>query len=642
LPIAHPSKKSDSVGSDPQSGSSLGLLHGVEPLSQSVLEVVDINPDPNIFEASLSADEQDVSIAGTTVHALIYKDGNRVGGYPIVEPSGIPVPQIVINVGDLVIVNLTNNMASDCAAIACDSSIHWHGLELDNDSDGTGVTQNHLVAGETYTYRFIAPRPGVFWFHTHMKPGPQTFAGMYGAFIVQDANEAVLVDNAKLPTVSNTFTLVLSDTEFDTSGNVGFTGVEINLDGNPGNDTDPLVAVPWAVLREACGTGNNQACGAANQDGDTVLVNGQNPAPSTHTIKAKSGAGVRLRLINTATNRYFRFSVSNNGTDNNLYRIGGEGGFLETVRLEGGIIGVGGGTGGLDQGYDTKYDVGETLVPASGRADVVVVPTGNTGDIITIAGLGYARGGPSNNNPAGDLLYIEIDNNLDDAAFVIADGNDVLGAGAIDNLKGLVITDSFIAFADLPMLANFPANPGNGVGSDDPVIRLNAVGTGMTAIDSIVGEFEDSGADYTQVPFLGSTRYAKVGDTLEITLKSQTIGGTQHHPFHHHGFSFQPVRIVDDGADREDTSDDILLYTFDYQEFVDVIDMQPQQSIVVRIRLDDRPRITDTRQEAGAPAPDLFFGSGGARSLGIPLPPVFARGGRDDFEAGRSEHRPRR
>jgi len=30
------------------------------------------------------------------------------------------------------------------------------------------------------------------------------------------------------------------------------------------------------------------------------------------------------------------------------------------------------------------------------------------------------------------------------------------------------------------------------------------------------------------------------------------------------------------------------------------------------MRLDDRPRITDTRQEAGAPAPDQFFASGGA------------------------------
>ena len=47
---------------------------GATTLDQSVLNVIDTNPDPNIFEAALSADEQDVDIGGTTVHALIYKD----------------------------------------------------------------------------------------------------------------------------------------------------------------------------------------------------------------------------------------------------------------------------------------------------------------------------------------------------------------------------------------------------------------------------------------------------------------------------------------------------------------------------------------------------------------------------------------
>ena len=72
----------------------------------------------------------------------------------------MPIPQIVVNVGDEIIVTLTNNLENPCAAIACDTSIHWHGLELDNDSDGTGVTQNHLTAGQTYTYRFLTSRPG--------------------------------------------------------------------------------------------------------------------------------------------------------------------------------------------------------------------------------------------------------------------------------------------------------------------------------------------------------------------------------------------------------------------------------------------------------------------------------------------------
>jgi FtsP/CotA-like multicopper oxidase with cupredoxin domain len=145
-------------------------------------------------------------------------------------------------------------------------------------------------------------------------------------------------------------------------------------------------------------------------------------------------------------------------------------------------------------------------------------------------------------------------------------------------------------------------NPGDGAGSTDPTIVLGVVQEGQHAIDNIVGHFEDSGPDFTQVPYQDASRYAKTGDTLEIVLQNDT---PQHHPFHHHGFSFQPIRVIKN-------RDESTIYTFDYDEFVDVIDLFPNQSIVVRMRLNDRPRITDTRQEMGAPAPDQFFVSGGA------------------------------
>jgi FtsP/CotA-like multicopper oxidase with cupredoxin domain len=564
-------------------------MPGTTPLTPGVVDVVDTNPDPNVFEASLSVDEQDVMIDGTTVHSLIYKDLNNPGTYAGI-PDGMPIPQIVANVGDEIVVSLVNNLEPACAAMACNTSIHWHGLELDNDSDGTGVTQDGLQPGESYTYRFKTFRPGVFWFHPHMKPGPQTFAGTYGVFIVKDPNEEALISSNKIPAAANTHTVVLSDTEFDADGDVGF----VDAGGQ---------AVPWATLADSCAGGGGGCQTVAN--GATVLVNGQKPTSSTPMISAKSGAGVRLRLLNLSTNRYYRLHVSGNGADNNLYRIGGEGGFLETVRREGGIHGS----------WDTKFDLGEIVVPASGRSDVVVVPTGTTGDIITISGLDYSRGGPAgNDDTAGDLLYIVIDNSLDDVAFAIADGNDVLGAGAIEDLKGLAISDFYI---NPPPV--FDSNPGAGVGSADSTIKLMGISTGVLGIDGVEGHFEDSGADYSMVPYQGATRYARTGDLLEFTISNFNTG--QHHPFHHHGFSFQPVRVIDNGLDINSTADDSVLYEFDYNEFIDVIDVfgfQPggappnNQSIVVRMRLDDRPRITDNRQEAGAPSPNQRFGSGGA------------------------------
>ena len=546
-------------------------------LSQPVLDVVDTHPHPQVFEADLSVDEQDVNIGGTTVHTIIYKDLNNPGAYAGV-PNGMPIPQFVVNVGDEVIVHLTNDLEDPCAADACDSSIHWHGLELDNDSDGTGVTQNHLTPGETYTYRFKTFRPGIFWFHPHMMPGPQTFAGAYGAFIVKDPNETALQAAGTIPSAANTHTVVLSDIEFDANGDVGY--------------DDGGVLKSWASLHATCAGGDSNACNLIG-DAATVLVNGQTPDAGAETPKivAKSGAGIRLRLINPATNRYFRLKVTGNGTDENkLYRIGGEGGFLDQARLEGGMPG----------GYDTKYLEGEILVVASGRADVVIVISDEvtTGDIITISGDSFVRGGhaPANGLAAGDLLYIEVDNNLVDDSFSIAPGDDVLGAGGVENIKA----DALDFYQD-PIPA-FPGHAGDGAGSSNESITLVGIVAGTTGIDGIQGHFEDSGADYTQVPFQDTTRYALTGDTLEITIGNTT---SQHHPFHHHGFSFQPVEILLD-------TDDSVVYTYDYQEFVDVIDIPIGHKVVFRMKLDDRTRITDNRQEVGAPAPDQFFASGGA------------------------------
>jgi FtsP/CotA-like multicopper oxidase with cupredoxin domain len=581
------SPDSGSPSSETEAGPSLAAMPGNTPLTQAVLDVVDTNPDPGVFEAAFSVDEQDVNIDGTTVHTLIYKDLNNPGAY-VGLPNGIPIPQIVVEVGDEIVVSLTNDLDNPCAAIACSTSIHWHGLELDNDSDGTGVTQNAVLHGETYVYRFKTFRPGVFWFHPHMSPGPQTFAGTYGVFIVRDPNEDNLVADGKIPPETNTHTVVLSDIEFDADGDLGY------LDGG-GN------AVPWGQLAEDCANGMGGCQTVAN--GDTVLVNGQHPGANPPTITSKSGSGVRLRLLNLSTNRYYRLVVSNNGSDNNLYRIGGEGGFLETVRREGGMLGT----------WDTKFNKGELVVAASGRADVVIVPTGVTGDVITISGIDFNRGGPpGNNDTAGDLLRIEIDNTIEDDAFVIAEGNDVLGAGGIDDLKSVAIPDSFQA----PSV--FDSNPGAGAGSADPIVRMQGINAGILGIDGVQGHFEDSGPDYTQVPYQGATRYALVGDVLEYTISNYNTG--QHHPFHQHGFSFQPVRVIDNGADLDDLTDDTILYEFDYNEFVDVIDvygLSPtsganNHSIVIRTRLENRPRITDNRQEAGAPAPNQRFDVGGA------------------------------
>src|SRR5262249_48397923 len=114
-------------------------------------EAEDVNPDPNIFETFFVAmDTPTLLKSGVVATSLTF---NGI----------VPGPLIRVKVNDKVIVHFTNNSPIP-------ASIHWHGIELTNPSDGTGITQNPVEPGGTFTYAFITPRPGVFFYHSHIFP----------------------------------------------------------------------------------------------------------------------------------------------------------------------------------------------------------------------------------------------------------------------------------------------------------------------------------------------------------------------------------------------------------------------------------------------------------------------------------------
>ena len=331
----------------------------ITPARAALIQATDVNPDPNIFEVYLTAMEQDLTIAGTTVHAMVYKDDPPS---PFVSAGAtIPSPVIKVKLGDMIICHFKNNLSVESA------SIHWHGIELDNDSDGTAVTQDVVLPGQSYTYRFKTFRPGLFWYHSHMLPGNTTFAGMYGVIIIENPIEAQLIADGILPAEADTYTLALSDIEFDSTGKVGkpFGGVTTSVNE----------LVELCHLDAAGEPGGSRAACMALTVGATVLVNGETPdlAAQTPKFTVPSGKRIRLRLANEAIARHFRLSLLNSG-DNKLYRIGGQGGLL-----------VGGG-GGPQGTWDTKFDLGEIVVGSGERSDVIIVPTGNQGDIIQLVG----------------------------------------------------------------------------------------------------------------------------------------------------------------------------------------------------------------------------------------------------------------
>ncbi|HSM67972.1 MAG TPA: multicopper oxidase domain-containing protein, partial [Ilumatobacteraceae bacterium] len=67
----------------------------------------------------------------------------------------VPGPQIIVDVGDKVEVELTNNTPLG-------TDIHWHGISTPNDQDGVApFTQEPIGVGETFTYEFVADQPRI-------------------------------------------------------------------------------------------------------------------------------------------------------------------------------------------------------------------------------------------------------------------------------------------------------------------------------------------------------------------------------------------------------------------------------------------------------------------------------------------------
>ncbi len=601
--------------------------------SDAVTQAQDLNPDPQVFETNIVAEEVSVDLGnGVTANAYTYN-------------GTVPGPDIRVAVGDRVIVHFTNLLPEA-------SSIHWHGVEVNNPSDGTAVTQAGVGTGETFTYDFIVPRAGIFWYHPHFRPTNPEFKGQYGAFIVTDDNEHALVDKHVLPGTRSTRTLVLGDTTvckapgandaiafapdpaLPWAGGASFPGsnpadpspTELceNPRDNEGNFTGTGALneadIPNVQPPEDCGAPGAPPCRVGM--GQLVLVNGKVPAAragspdapgelavGARTWRVQPAQGIRLQPINGSVFRYFRLRLTDaSGNLVTLFRVGGEGGLLDQVRTEGGIQGT----------LDTKFDAGEILLGPADRADLVfVVPEdAQIGDVLTLwtrdyshTGNGFAR------IPTVPVMHFEVgkarrhgdDDGHDDgdddhhgraAASEPDDGDDSEHDGDADDddhgdqRRPFTIDDTVLLLAD-PMIDD-PVEELEGLpidelldpsllatplpGSAEELISFTVNGDTRPSIDNIQGHFDAGAPDFTAIPHVDSSRFARLGDLLELTIANTTLA---HHPFHLHGFSIQPLRMEDlAGAP---------VNTYTYNEFLDNIDIPPMHRLVFRVRLEDRP-----------------------------------------------------
>jgi FtsP/CotA-like multicopper oxidase with cupredoxin domain len=108
----------------------------------------------------------------------------------------VPGPELRIRQGELVEITLVNEDVAEGV------SIHWHGVPVPNAVDGVaGVTQDAVLPGQRYVYRFRAKQAGTYWYHTHQASARQVKEGLYGAFVVVPEDETEPAERSRLDLV---------------------------------------------------------------------------------------------------------------------------------------------------------------------------------------------------------------------------------------------------------------------------------------------------------------------------------------------------------------------------------------------------------------------------------------------------------
>jgi FtsP/CotA-like multicopper oxidase with cupredoxin domain len=238
-------------------------------------------PDATITETIELTDGASFDLTATPVAKRLGDAVVRMLAYN----GSVPGPTLRVKQGSEVTIRFTNETEVE-------TTVHWHGLRLDNRHDGVpahhGGTQAAVPTGGSHTYKLRFPDPGVYWYHPHVREDYTQELGLYGNIVVEPS------DPAYWAPVDRELVLVLDD---------------ILLKGRK--------VAPFSRT-----TSNRTAMG---RYGDVMLVNGQ----TSYAIEARTGEVVRLYLTNTANVRPFSFRIP--GARMKL--VGGDGGRVERERF---------------------------------------------------------------------------------------------------------------------------------------------------------------------------------------------------------------------------------------------------------------------------------------------------------------------
>lgn len=204
----------------------------------------------------------------------------EIGGktYTMLAYNGsIPGPLIKVAQGTEVTINFKNDTDIE-------TTIHSHGIRLDNQFDGTPpLTQEPVKPGETFTYKIKFPDAGMYWYHPHVREDYAQELGLYGNYLVSPSDPGYwnIVDRE----------------------------VPIFLDD---------ILIEDGQIRLSKTEANRTLMG---RFGNMMLINGE----PDYTLQAKQGELIRLYVTNAANTRTFNFAIP--GVRMKL--VGGDGGATE-------------------------------------------------------------------------------------------------------------------------------------------------------------------------------------------------------------------------------------------------------------------------------------------------------------------------
>jgi FtsP/CotA-like multicopper oxidase with cupredoxin domain len=253
------------------------MMHDTE--DETFLPAKDMNvgelPEAKPSEVVTIEDGGTIHLNPTIVRKTLNGKAFAMYGYN----SQIPGPTLKVKQGSTFTVKVTNG-------IDLPTSIHWHGIRLDNANDGAvGLTQKEIAPGRTFTYTVTVPDEGIFWYHPHVREDIEQDMGLYGLIHV------VANDASAYPPVDREQYVILDDILLE--------------DGMP---------VPYGTTKA------NYAL--MGRFGNTLLVNG-NLAPAT--IDVDTNEVVRYFILNAANTRTFNLNFG----DAKAKLVGGDAGRYE-------------------------------------------------------------------------------------------------------------------------------------------------------------------------------------------------------------------------------------------------------------------------------------------------------------------------